>query len=764
MRVAQVTLDLRAPAFTRLAVLLIALAVLRIVPTYRTFAATADEPTHVGAGLELWQLHRYRLQPVNPPAARLVLAAAPALGGMRYTPMGDYGGSLHTVFYGAGDYKRNLFLSRAGNAVFLVLAAIAVFVLMRREAGDLAALIALFLFTFEPVILGHSALATNDAAAAASLALALLAFGRWLRGPTSANAAIVAAAWALAILCKFSNIAFVPLSCLGIGMVRVVADGQSRSSIIRRAPLLLLVPPIAALLVWAGYGFSMGTLGDLHDVRDVFGGTLEQLIVAHPSIPLPAPLFFIGVGYIRRFDTVGHMSYFRGEASLEGWPLYFPATIVLKTTLVVLLFIAAGFWFARRTPVLRRLMIEFLSASLLLLAFSSRSRLDLGIRYVLPVLVPLTLAAAAGAAAMLRSGRAPAIAAGLLLAWHGVASIRAHPDYFPYFNALAGSDPSRIVIDSNLDWGQDVLRLRGALRREHADQVSLSLMGGADYDALGFPTHYRLDAQSRATGWIAVSDHVLRMDGAVFGGWRWLENQPFRRVGKSIRLYHLTSPPGDGMATILLPLAGTRDDVQFPLGPRWRIRQQVTNTAPRAVHIETNACTRAALCAFDLAGGRTVSILTTYGRPWYVTLRAPRAASDLLRTTTFVERTDSGARGFRLSIPDVRDSELAAKSIVIPNVTVSPAARLNLRAWAPPGSPLTVAFARAGVIFAQRSFTARPDGYFTVGDLAHELPELAGRDLTGEVSVTLEGDDRLWAFITATDNQTNLPRLLLPPS
>src|SRR5437588_4373053 len=169
---AALIVTLRPAVSSRITVLLITLAVVRIVPTYRTFAATADEPAHVGAGLELWQYHSYRLQPVNPPVARAILAIAPALGGMRYTRMGDYGMSLHSVFYGAGKYERNLFLSRVGNVFFLILAAVALFAFMRRESDDLAAVIAVFLFTFEPVILGHSALATNDAAAAAGLALA----------------------------------------------------------------------------------------------------------------------------------------------------------------------------------------------------------------------------------------------------------------------------------------------------------------------------------------------------------------------------------------------------------------------------------------------------------------------------------------------------------------------------------------------------------------------------------------------------------------
>jgi hypothetical protein len=117
-------------------------------------------------------------------------------------------------------------------------------------------------------------------------------------------------------------------------------------------------------------------------------------------------------------------------------------------------------------------------------------------------------------------------------------SAATHPDYFPYFNALAGRDPSRILVDSNLDWGQDVLRLRHALRKRHIEKVGLSLMGGADVEALGFPPNYNLDSHGPANGWIAVSDHIYRMEKAE-GGWWWLEGHPYKRVGKSIRLFNM---------------------------------------------------------------------------------------------------------------------------------------------------------------------------------------------------------------------------------
>jgi 4-amino-4-deoxy-L-arabinose transferase-like glycosyltransferase len=744
--------------------LLVVVAVLRVTATLRVFSATADEATHVGAALELFQVHRYQLQRVNPPLARVVLGIAPQLGGMKFDPAGDYLWQLHSVFYGTGKYERNLFLSRLGNNVFLLLGALAIFFYVRRETDDWTAVLAVFLFTFEPVILGHSGLATNDAAATATLGVAMLAFTSWLRRPTLGRAALLGAAWAVALLCKFSNIAFVPMACLVIGVARLIADRENRRKIVRGAATLLVIAVVTPLCVWAGYAFTFGPLSELNEVRSAYGKRGEQFIVDHQTMRIPAPDFFFGVGHIRLIDKEGHLSYFRGEASRNGWLLYFPATILLKTTLALLLLLAIGWWFTRGAPRLRRLMIESAAVALVLLAFSTTSRLDLGIRYILPIFVPLTMAAAAAGSAMLRDGRAPKIAAIVLLAWHGLASIAAHPDYFPYFNFLAGRDPSRIMIDSNLDWGQDALRLRSAVRREHIDRIGLALMGTPDPDALGFPPHYGLGPFQPVSGWFAVGEHILRIDQATMGGWKWLGHAKYQLIGKSIRLYHLGAQP-DLMATILVPLAGTSEDVQFPLGPRWRIRQTVTNRGPRPAHIEINACVTPG-CAIDLAPGQSTPIRLPYARPPYLLMRTSPAVGDQISSETFVERTDPAApRGFSMPVPQVRDRDFIDGTVVIHDAPVSGDFRLNLRAWAlrSPYARFNVQIRNGGAVVAQRTFPSGAEGFFTKGDLMLEFPELHGQKFTADIAVNLESDDhRVWACVTATEQRTNLPRLLLP--
>ena len=56
-----------------------------------------------------------------------------------------------------------------------------------------------------------------------------------------------------------------------------------------------------------------------------------------------------------------------------------------------------------------------------------------------------------------------------------------HPHYLSYFNRLAGGPENgrNILIDSNIDWGQDLRRLRDWMAENDVDQVKLGWFGTA---------------------------------------------------------------------------------------------------------------------------------------------------------------------------------------------------------------------------------------------------------------------------------------------
>lgn len=466
---------------------------IRVAATLSVLSATTDEPVHVTAGIELLLRRTYDVLPENPPLARVLFAAPIVAAGADFDPQHEAKHYIGRTFYARGHYRTNLVLARVGNLLFFLLAALAVWRIARRELGENGGLVATLLFTTQPMILGFAGIANHDMPATAGTALALLAFSRWLERRTIARAFVVGLAYGLAIGLKFSSIPFVPVACIALFLVK--APRQWRAA-------LFAVPPIIA-------------------------GAVLALGCTYIGTPSPYATFLRGLTSLFTMARGGFDGYALGRWSNQGWWWYFPLALALKTTLGSLL-LAFGWWLARD----RRTYLAWLAAALAILLVAMPSKFDLGVRYVLPIYVPLTIAMAAVAISIRR------IAAIVLLAWHCVASLVAHPQYFAYFNELAIGDRSQYLIDSNLDWGQDALLLERVLREKKVDAIGLNLVGMHDYRFMGYPTTYPVDPHIPATGWIAVSDHEYRRH-LRRGGWRWLRGRPYERVGAAVRLYYV---------------------------------------------------------------------------------------------------------------------------------------------------------------------------------------------------------------------------------
>ena len=104
----------------------------------------------------------------------------------------------------------------------------------------------------------------------------------------------------------------------------------------------------------------------------------------------------------------------------------------------------------------------------------------------------------------------------------------------------------RYVGDSNLDWGQDLRRLRAFVDTQQIDRIALAYFGGSSprYE-LGqryLPWHSALGPYK---GWLAISvtswqiAHVLRASQPE-DAYEWLQGKvPAARIGYSILVYDL---------------------------------------------------------------------------------------------------------------------------------------------------------------------------------------------------------------------------------
>jgi hypothetical protein len=219
-------------------------------------------------------------------------------------------------------------------------------------------------------------------------------------------------------------------------------------------------------------------------------------------------------------------------------------------------------------------------------------------------------------------------------------------------------------------------------------------------------------------------------------------------------------------AIVLLPVAGTVGEVGTAHGARWHVDQTMRNNGSVPVHVIVTACAMLPSCDFNLPPGQSVRLATTnsVATP-YVLIRADWRDVDHLAFSTIV-RTER----FQVGLPAVRERDLRSQRIVIPDVVLNRRARANLRLWtfrAPRPVRYTVVLQSADGqrTFARRVFATGPDGFQIHADLQRDFTELAELDVRADVVVELNDTPlkaQLWAFITVTNNQTNLPSLRLP--
>jgi hypothetical protein len=142
-----------------------------------------------------------------------------------------------------------------------------------------------------------------------------------------------------------------------------------------------------------------------------------------------------------------------------------------------------------------------------------------------------------------------------ILGSHALSAGLTTPQYLPYYNVLAGGSSQgwKYLVDSNIDWGQDLIRLREWLTRNNVPTVYLAYFGSADPRAYGIS--YRKvslsmqtdesshDPQSGDT--VAVS--VTLLQGLHPGSrseaelYRFLRTrlEPVGRAGASIFIYRI---------------------------------------------------------------------------------------------------------------------------------------------------------------------------------------------------------------------------------
>lgn len=178
--------------------------------------------------------------------------------------------------------------------------------------------------------------------------------------------------------------------------------------------------------------------------------------------------------------------YLNGELAKTGWFHYFLVASAVKLPLGLL---AAAFVSAITRCSCRSLLVWV--PPLVFFALASYSRVDLGMRVVLPALVflPILAAGLTGEVHSLLARRARIALLLACLVWTAWASWNHSPHQIAYFNEIAGERGLDFVADSNADWGQGLPLLKDYMQRDGLEVVYLSYFGTDRPEAYGIRFH-----------------------------------------------------------------------------------------------------------------------------------------------------------------------------------------------------------------------------------------------------------------------------------
>jgi hypothetical protein len=503
----------RRVRMTAWVVALTLIAVVRVASTHRVFSATLDEPIHLAAGYE-WFDGEYRLDPTHPPLSRILFAlplrGLPAPTGTNLIERGNQ------LLYDGDQYEKHLARGRMGNLLFLILGCVAVAAWARRAYSERVAIAAVALFTNAPPILGHAGLMTTDMSIAATLSLALYALDLFLETASTKRTLFLGFAIALGVLSKLSFFVYFPVCAIVLIALR-------RPRLKMRAVVLALL--VAFVVAWSGYRFDFRRPVDVDPEAPAYFDS-AHIPRALAFVRLPAPSLPVGFARVRLHDRGGHTAFLLGKQSRTGWWYYFPVVFFFKTPLPLLILFVCGLFFIGR----RGLPYALCAAAIMLVAMTAS--LNIGLRHILPIYAPFSIVAAVAVVELWKRMRVASIA---LVAWLVVGVAIAHPDYLAWFNEAAGSNPAHVAVDSNLDWGQDILRLGRVVRARHIDHLWVVLNNNTRMEVHGIQAEW-LPPRTQVSGWIAAGENWT----AFTDEYDWLKAyRPMQRVGKSIRLYNI---------------------------------------------------------------------------------------------------------------------------------------------------------------------------------------------------------------------------------
>ena len=491
-------IDAGVPSRYRLVFLLGAACLLAILAaelslSLRQMSLTLDEGAHLYAGYQHWRARDFGVNPEHPPLVKLV-AALPLLRMTLKQPhppnpffiVEEYAGGAELLQ--ANNMDLLVIRGRTAVCVFTLLLGLLVFAVGYEMFGPETALLALALFTFEPMVLAHGALVTTDMGLATCLCAAVYAFYRYVKQPGFARLLVFGVTVGLTLVTKLSGVLILPIVAI-CAATELIPTWNTRRAL-RVAAAICAGAAIGYAILWGFYGFRYAArptglvmVPALDQFVHMMPGKTQTSIVLHLAQWHLLPEAYL-YGWTKLPAGVTRVPGFLfGTLYDRGSWIYFPAALLIKSSLTLLLLtLLAPVLFWRGLLPYRR-ELAFLGAGIVVyLGASMTSDLNIGVRHVLPVYPFAAVLAGASAWAIAKSSKIAMYAVAAVVLFQMVSSLRAYPNYIPYANeAFGGPNKSyRYLADSNVDWAQTLKQVSAYLRAHQITDCWIAHSGISD--------------------------------------------------------------------------------------------------------------------------------------------------------------------------------------------------------------------------------------------------------------------------------------------
>ena len=565
-----------------LPLLLISIHAGLLVYSLRLHSVVIDEAAHVPSGVAHWHTGKFADYRVNPPLGRMLATIPLLFNNCRWVGSKSTGDeSLYSRHEwniirefqqsNSDNYYNIICLSRIAGVVWSCVGASIVFRWSRELYGRRGGLLSLAIWCFEPNIIAHAQIVTPDIPCTVAGLLATYSFWCYLRSPGWYASAAAGLSIGIALLTKFTLVAILPafLLLLFIWRYRIPVFSTRLHCVLISTAHGAFAMALAMAVINMGYLFvdSFRPVGDISFISNTFSGVdsppvgdnvLRGTWVGKFPSPFPAD-WLRGIDVQRRDFEKMHQSkpsYLAGVWQGRGWWYYYLYALAIKSPVGIIFLVCLGVALSvfrhKSASALRNELAFLVPCFFIIILVSSQTGFNHHMRYVLPAL-PYLYISAGKTAFFIHSQRILGLFVLVALFFSAASSLCVFPHSLSYFNELIGGPRygHEYLVDSNIDWGQDVYFLDQWLDEHPAAQPMHFALFTADPDFQRRKIFHPLPClpsmppglSGPRPGYYAISVNVLQgmeTGDAPAGALVYFKHfEPVELIGYSIYIYRI---------------------------------------------------------------------------------------------------------------------------------------------------------------------------------------------------------------------------------